>query len=69
MNSIITNIITYSKFILKELIAYRTYLNAFIIGASINLMSGNNFPGALAPYIVPVIVQAFSKSSVGYVQE
>ncbi|MCP4728099.1 MAG: hypothetical protein GY863_23875, partial [bacterium] len=66
ITSLIQSSAEYSILILRELISLITYINALIVGAAINFFSGMGFPGKLTPYIVPVIVQAFSKAAVKY---
>ncbi len=56
----------YGKFFTVELYSYINYVNTLIIGAIINLITGNGFPGKLTPYIVPLIVQSLSKSAIKF---
>ncbi len=57
----------YSKFLGKEFVSPINYATAFLIGVVITLAQGK---GALlfsfAPFIVPILVQAFSKASVNF---
>ncbi len=56
----------FHNFLLREFISPVTYVNAVIVGVSINILSGYGFPGAIVPYIVPVFVQVVSKASVKF---
>ncbi len=56
----------YTRYLVSELLSYINYINAVFIGMIINFFIGNGFPGKLAPYIVPLIVQSISKSAVKF---
>lgn len=60
------NILDYLKYLSAEFLLYNNYLNAIVIGATVNLLAGNALPGNYAPYIIPVIVQSISKSALKY---
>lgn len=58
--------ILYLRYSFKELINIFNYLTALIVGLTINLfLTGNPFSSAV-PYLVPILVQTFSKASVHY---
>jgi hypothetical protein len=60
------NLSDYLKFFLAEFLIFFNYINALIIGLIVNGLMGQNFPGQTAPYIIPLIVQAISKSMLKY---
>jgi hypothetical protein len=60
------NLSDYLKFFLAEFLIIFNYINALIIGLIVNGLMGQNFPGQTAPYIIPLIVQAISKSMLKY---
>ena len=66
IKNIIDKGILYSQYLIKELISYANYINALFIGIIINFLSGNSFPGKIAPFVVPVIVQSLSKSAIRF---
>lgn len=59
-------IVDFLKFVLVELASLSTYINAVFVGGIINFFTTNTLTGSLVPYIVPVMVQAFSKGSVKF---
>lgn len=59
-------VITYFKFLLKELVSPLNYLIAFIIGVVINFFQGLGIFESFVPFIVPIIVQSISKASVKF---
>lgn len=58
----VNNSLDYLKFFLAEYLIFINYLNALIIGLAVNSIMGQDFPGKTAPYIIPFLVQAVSKS-------
>ncbi|MFH0977394.1 MAG: hypothetical protein V1874_16570 [Spirochaetota bacterium] len=62
----LNNSLVYFKFFLLEYLAFLNYVNAIIIGLIVNYLMGQNIPGKPAPYIIPIIVQAISKSMIKY---
>ncbi len=56
----------YLVFLIAEFKAPATYINAFIVGVLINLLTGTGLPGSVFPYLVPVFIQALSKSTVRF---
>jgi hypothetical protein len=59
-------LLIYLKFLFLEVIQPINYAAAFLIGATINIAQGNTIFFSLVPYVVPVLVQAFTKASVKY---
>jgi hypothetical protein len=66
INKILINFTEYIKFLFAEFLSALNYLNAFLIGLSVNMFTGLGFPGKPAPYIIPILVQAFSKSAIKF---
>jgi serine phosphatase RsbU (regulator of sigma subunit) len=60
------NTAVFLKFLGKELISPITYLVAFLIGASINVLQGNSIFFSAVPYVVPLFVQGFAKASLKF---
>jgi hypothetical protein len=58
----INNSLDYLKFFLAEYLILINYINALIIGFAVNSLMGQDLPGKTAPYLIPVLVQAISKS-------
>jgi response regulator RpfG family c-di-GMP phosphodiesterase len=63
---IATSFRTFLTFLAKEMINPPNYIIAFFIGAIINKAQGHGFFDTLAPFVVPILVQAFSKASVNF---
>ncbi|HEB73006.1 MAG TPA: HD domain-containing protein [Nitrospirae bacterium] len=64
--SVVDKISEYLPFLGKEFIRPVNYATAFAIGAIINIGMGYGISHHLLPYIVPVIIQAFSKASINF---
>lgn len=60
------NLAIYLLYTGKELLSPINYLLAFIVGSIISLSQDNPLFGSLVPFIVPLFVQAFSKSAVKF---
>jgi len=64
--SSVEKLFDYFPFLGKEFLRPVNYATAFAIGAIINIGMGFGVSHHLLPYIVPVIIQAFSKASVNF---
>lgn len=60
-------VFVYMRYLLREFKSPHIYVMALIVGGVINLFMGNNMINSYVPYIVPVVVQAFSRGSLNYV--
>ncbi len=56
----------YLGFLWREFLSPVNYGSAFLIGMVINLAQGRGPFSTIAPFIVPVVVQAFSKASINF---
>ncbi|MGB3179977.1 MAG: hypothetical protein WBB45_01205 [Cyclobacteriaceae bacterium] len=54
------------RYLFRELTLPKNYLMALLIGLSINLLQGNGPFDSLVAYLVPVLVQAFSKAEMRF---
>lgn len=66
MSNSLRNFKIYFLFLGKEFISPLNYFMALLIGVTINYFQGIGIFASPVPFIVPVIVQAFSKSSVKF---
>jgi HD-GYP domain-containing protein (c-di-GMP phosphodiesterase class II) len=56
----------YFRFVFREFASPLNYILAFFIGAVINISQGNQLFASYVPFLVPVLVQTFSKASVKF---
>ncbi|MCP4135464.1 MAG: hypothetical protein GY754_31135 [bacterium] len=56
----------YVIYLFKEFIDYLNYVNAFFIGIIINYLSDGTLFGKISPFLIPVLVQSFSKSVIRF---
>ncbi len=61
------NIRIYFAYLWTEFKRKGTYMNALVVGAVINIFTLGNFFGSAVPFVVPILVQAFSRASLCYV--
>ncbi len=64
--SAVDKLFGYLTILRREFLSPINYAAAFIIGATINIGMGVGIFHYLTPYIIPIIVQAFSKASVNF---
>ncbi|MCP4153237.1 MAG: hypothetical protein GY757_36235, partial [bacterium] len=57
----------FAPYLGSEIIRLGTYVNALFVGAIINFFTLRDVFGSVVPYLVPVFVQVFSRSSLRYV--
>lgn len=56
----------FTKYIIKELLYPLNYISAFIVGFVINYSMYKNPFNHFIPYLIPIVVQSFSKASVHF---